>query len=53
MRDGIKLVEFKLVVGANIDVGAFIFCAVAIFRSRENYPKVSTEDIRARIEPYQ
>lgn len=34
---GIKLVEFKLVVGTDVDVSSLVFCAVTILRCREDY----------------
>jgi hypothetical protein len=53
MGNGIKLVEIKLVIGANIYVGPFVFCTVTILRSGENCSNVSLEGIRVKIEPYQ
>ena len=52
MGYGIKLVESKLVIGANVYVGPFVFCTVAILGSGENCSKVSEEGIRMNIKPY-
>jgi hypothetical protein len=49
---GIKLVEFKFVVRANIDVGTFVFSTIAILGCGENCSKVSAEGVRSKVEAY-
>jgi hypothetical protein len=37
MRDSLKLVEFKLILGANVDVCALVLGAVTISWCRKDY----------------
>lgn len=50
---GIKLVEVKLVIRSNIDVGTFVFSAITIPGGREDCSKVSIEEVGVVIEAYQ
>lgn len=49
----IKLVEVELVIGANVDVGSFVFSTVAIFGGRKYCCRVSFEGMKWDIASYQ